>query len=139
MFKWNEKTHTYEIMSNSAVAVAKKNIDEIAKLDLVILNDEDLKAVKKRRTELNKNVEEVANARKQMSAIVLGAFAPQCEEIEKYGKKMSAELTKKINEYLGEEKVPSYQITITSSDKATIERIKKYAARLECQVKEKEG
>lgn len=136
-FVWNKDTHTYEIVAESLVDVAKRNIDKIAeKKDIVIQNDADYKVVKDMRTELNKAVKEVADARKQMTAVVLSRFAPQCKEIEKYGAVIATELTAKMNEYKNVVKDATYKITITSTDKKAIEKVKQVALNYGCEVKD---
>ena len=136
-FVWNKETHTYEIVKESLVEVAKRNIDAIAeKANIVIQNDEDFKAVKKLRTELNNSVKEVADARKQMTAVVLSRFAPMCLEIEKYGAFIAQQLTDKINEYKPVQRDVTFKITIKSKDKKAIEKVKAYAIKFDCEVKE---
>lgn len=136
MFKWNNETHTYEITSLDAVDNAKRRIDEIAKLEMVITNDTDLKAVKKARTEINNSVKEIAGYRKQMTAIVLAQFAPQMIEVEKYGATIANQLTEKIDAYVQKEVVETYKVTIKSTDKSAIKKIINIAQQYGCEIKE---
>ena len=136
-FEWNEETHTYQITKESLVDVAKRNIDRLAsRKDMVITNDDDYKAMYKARTEINSAVKEVADARKQMTAVVLSYFAPMCKEIEAYGAKITTEMTTKMNEYKNVVKDATYSITISSKDKKAIEKVKTYALKFGCDVKE---
>ena len=117
--------------------MAKRNIDAIAeKANFVIQNDEDFKAMKKLRTELNNGIKEIADARKQMTAVVLSRFAPMCLEIEKYGAYIGQQLTEKINEYKPVQREETFKITIKSKDKKAIEKVKAYAIKFDCEVKE---
>ena len=136
-FKWNNDEHTYEIVAESLVDVAKKNIDMIAeKKDMVITNDADFKVIKEMRRLLNKEVKTVADARKQMTAIVLSKFVPQCKEIERYGALIATELTQKMDEYKGVVKDEMFKLTITSNDKKAIEKVKQFALSYNCEVKD---
>ena len=136
-FEWNNETHTYELVSESLITIAKKNIDNLGQVkDMVITSEADLKVVKEARTEINKAVKEVATARKQMEALVLSTFKPQCIEIEKYGATIANELTDKINEYKGDVKEAVYKLTITSTDKKAIEKLSAQALAYGCVVKE---
>lgn len=136
-FVWNKEEHTYEIVAESLVDVAKRNIDKIAeKKDIVIQNDADFKLIKDMRTELNKAVKEVADARKQMTALVLSKFVPQCKEIEKYGALIANELTLKMNEYKNVVKENTFKLVISSTDKKAIEKVKQFALNFGCEVKD---
>ena len=135
-FKWNDETHTYEIVKQSLVDVAKNNIDDLAKIkDMVIMNDADYKTMYKARTEINNAVKEVSDARKQMTAVVLSFFAPMCIEVEKYGASITGEMTRKLNEYKKVEKEVTYKLVVSSKDKKAIEKIKAIAISYGCDVK----
>lgn len=136
-FVWNKETHTYEIAKESLVDVAKRNIAKYQELtNVVIQNDADYNRIKDARTELNKAVKDVADARKQMTAVALSLFAPQCKEIEKLGAQVAGQLTVMINEYKGVTKDTTYKITVSSLDKKAIEKVKEFALKFGCEVKE---
>ena len=134
-FKWNEEKHTYELGKYSSVESAKKYLDNIANINFVITSDEDYKVVQDCRKELNRLVKELSTERKQMTAIVLSSFAPQCIEIEKYGVKLADELTAKMEQWKPKpQRDKVYKLTIKTTDLSALKKIEKLALKFNCEV-----
>ena len=140
-FKWNSEKQTYEVAKVGLVEIAKKNIDKYDLTNVVVDNDEAYQSVWRARTEINRLVGDLAKARKQMEAISLSSFKPYCVEVEKYGAKISNELTKLLNDYKPKKdkgKPTTYKITITSTELKVIKKLEDMALKYDCQVITKE-
>ena len=134
-FKWNEDKHTYELSQFSSVAAAKRHLDLVANVELTIQSDADYEIVKNNRKEINRLVKELSTSRKQMTAIVLGTFAPQCIAIEKHGTKLGDELTKKMDAWKPKEKKEKvFKLEIKSTDINALKKIEKMALKYSCEV-----
>lgn len=139
-FKWNEERQTFEITNVGIIEQAKANVDKLDLSKVVILNDEDYKRVYEARTKVNNLVKDLASKRKQMEAIALSSFKPQCIEVEKYASNISDEMTKSLNAYKPKEKKAiTYSITIKSQDLRTIKKFETMALKYGCQITTKEG
>lgn len=139
-FKWNEERQTFEITNVGIIEKAKTNLDKLDKSKVIIENDEDYKKVYDARTQVNNLVKDLATKRKQMEAIALSSFKPQCIEVEKYGATISDNMTKSLNAYKPKEKkATTYSITIKTQDLRVIKKFETMALKYGCQITTKEG
>ena len=116
--------------------LAKNFIKENAKTNLVIQSEDDLKSVKKSRTVINAKLKEIEDKRKALNEAVMGRYNNESKTIEKLFKETYENLTNKINEYeekLGKPKILT--LIIKTYDQKVIDKIRKYASGLDCEVK----
>ena len=140
-FKWNEQKQTYEIARVGIIDAAKKKLDALDVSNVVIETDEDYQAVWQKRTQINNLVKDLSTKRKQMEAIVISGFKPQCMEVERYGANISDKLTANLNAYKPKEKKAptSFSITVKSNELRVIKKIENMALKYGCQITTKEG
>lgn len=135
--KWNTRNHTYQMVDYKSIDDVKEKLNEMAHIDLVIENDLDYKAQKEARTCINNFVKEVADTRKQMTALVISQFSPMMVAIEKHGAELSTKITAKLNAYKPpKEREKTYKIVIKSKDLKAIQKIKDVALKYECEIDE---
>ena len=96
----------------------------------VIQDEGDFKLLKNIRTEVRKQKDTIANARKQVNEMLLGNLNYQLTSLEKLLTKCDDVLKERVDSYKekqGEVKAQTYTITISCSDPKVIDKIKAFA------------
>lgn len=122
-FGYVEETHSYEIKNyDTTLENIKQYLENHSLKNVVVLNEDDKKAVKKARTELRKILTDVQNVRKTSNKLILGKFNEQCKEIEKILGDAEQNLKVKINDFENKENVKKYRLIATSNDISILEK-----------------
>ena len=138
-FKWNNEKKTFELVDVGLIQVAKNNIAQYDLSKLVIQDEADYKKVYEARTKINNLVKDLSTKRKQMEAIVVSGFKPQCIEVEKYASEISNAMTENLNAFKPKQKAKtSFQITIKTDDPKVIKKFETMALKYGCQIITKE-
>ena len=125
------------MLFRSSVEQAINCLKDLQHTDLTITDDETYKAVYNLRTEVNKQIKAIASARKQMTATIIAPFVQPCMEIEKAGALIVEEMTERLNAYKPREKgTTTYKMTISTENKNAFEKVKTYALKYGCEIKE---
>lgn len=135
---WNNSKGQYELAQFVSVEHAKAYIDSIALTNVVIQSEEDYSAVRSCRTMLNKERDEIKDARKQATAVILSLFEPTLREIENYISAKSDELTLKLNAYKPrkEREKKSWKLEVSFDNPKALEKVKQYAIKYGGKIKE---
>lgn len=110
-------------------------LDKDCYRDLVILNKNDLKIVKEKRTELNKLLEQIKRTRIDTLAVLTGTFEAQLTALEKSIDFAQKDLGQKVKDYNNSIKVEQpvestptiYTLSIYSLDKKVLKELEKIA------------
>ncbi|MCI1244503.1 MAG: hypothetical protein LKG11_00885 [Bacilli bacterium] len=131
----------YVIKDFSTIAgkISKYAEDECLK-ELVITNDDDLKAVKAKRTEIRKYLDAIKNARLSINHIVLGGMNDGFKTLEKTLGDADAILKSKKDEWDAAEEAKNpkepeivlHAVTCKHMDEKVILKVKAFAEKLGC-------
>lgn len=134
---WNRDKGRYELSEYTDLEQAKHYLNELALTNVIIQNDDDYNAVRKSRTLVNKEHDEIADKRKGMTAVVLSLFEPVLKELEKYAQDKSDELTRMMNAYkpLPPREKKTFKLEATFDNAKALEKVKKYALKYGAKIK----
>lgn len=134
---FNDNTHTWELGLENAIKKCEKFIEEREKSEVVIEDDITWKELKDNRTEINNKLKEIKNTRIQACRSVTGEFERSCKELEKLLLEAGNRMTERIEAYKPRKKQEkAFVLTISTFDLKAYEKVKSYAKKYACEVKE---
>lgn len=137
-YHYSNKSKRYQINKiNSVLKAYKLWVKQNIPAEVVITTDDDMKAIRKKRTVLNNEIKSIKDCYNAILGILMGDFLSQRKELEGFLQENVAKLTQAMNEYkkVKEEEeaknnpVPEevkeevYEINFKTTDKAVYDKI----------------
>ena len=142
IFKYLVDERRYTLVSNGKPV--EEIVDEFIKqhdVNFPILNDQDYKTVWAHRTEINGLKNDLAEARKQTTAVVINPLKNACVPLEKKLEEVSNKLTEKMEQWKPRNEKPKTTTIITIEypiGSEEIKKVKTYLNRVKIAYKEEE-
>jgi len=143
IFKYLPEERRYTLITGSDKTLEEVVVKflEIHKVDFPLLTEADYKEMWGHRTAINGLLKDIADARKQTTAVVVNPLVDACKPLEKMLQEASDELTQKMLEYKPKVEKPKTTSVITIEYPIGSEEIKKvitYLNRVKIAYKEEE-
>lgn len=143
IFKYltDERRYTLITESGATLEDVVKKFLEIHKVDFPLNDEQDYKIMWAHRTEINGLLKDIADARKQTTAVVVNPLANACKPLEQMLKNASDELTAKMLAFKPKEEKPKTTSIITIAypiGSEEIKKVKTYLNRAKITYKEEE-
>ena len=133
---FNDNSHTWELSLEDAIKTCQKYIDSLEEKDLKV-DDDTYRYIYDNRTIINNKLKEIKNTRIQACKSITGDFERSCKELEKMLLEAGNRMTERLEQFKPRKKQEKpFVLTISTFDKKAYDKVRNFAIKYQCELKE---